>query len=377
MAQPPDEKSYVEIPFIEQLKGLDWQHLEGDIDVPYLTERESFRDVLLINRLKSALKAINLDEHGKSWLDDERVSQIVSSLERISAPKIMEANKAAFDLLVNGVPVAGDRKTAGGRDRTAKVIDFENPERNDFLAINQFRVDVPGGKTFIAPDIVLFVNGIPIVVVECKSPKITNPMEEGINQFLRYSNQRPEVEEDEGCERLLYYNQFMVSTFRQEARAATVGADYDHYMAWKDTSPVPTSEVAIALGKKKLNSQEMLVAGMLRKDHLLDIIRNFILFDQVGGREVKLVCRYQQFRAVHKAIYRLRTGKTRAQTGDMDERGGIIWHTQGSGKSLTMVFLVRKMRTLEDLKRFKVVAVTDRIQLEGQLKGSAALTGEV
>lgn len=178
MAQHPDEKSYVEIPFIEQLKGLDWQHLEGDIDVPYLTERDSFRDVLLTNRLKTALEAINLDEHGKQWLDDERVSQIVSSLERISAPKLMEASKAVFDLLVNGLPIAGNRKTAGGRDRTARVIDFENPERNDFLAINQFRVDVLGGKTFMAPDIVLFVNGIPIVVVECKSPKITNPMEE-------------------------------------------------------------------------------------------------------------------------------------------------------------------------------------------------------
>ncbi|MEJ2726682.1 MAG: DEAD/DEAH box helicase family protein, partial [Deltaproteobacteria bacterium] len=87
-------------------------------------------------------------------------------------------------------------------------------------------------------------------------------------------------------------------------------------------------------------------------------------------------CRYQQFRAAHRAIYRLRTGKTREETGDIDQRGGIIWHTQGSGKSLTMVFLIRKMRTLEDLKSYKVVVITDRISLEGQLKGSAALTGE-
>ena len=115
---------------------------------------------------------------------------------------------------------------------------------------------------------------------------------------------------------------------------------------------------------------------MLKRKHLLDIIRNFILFDQVEGRQVKLLCRYQQFRAVHKAIHRLRTGKTRREHGDLDQRGGIIWHTQGSGKSFTMVFLVRKMRTLPDLKSFKVVAVTDRINLEGQLKGTTALTGE-
>ena len=376
MAQLPDEKTYVEIPFIEQLKGLRWEHLEGDIDVPYLTERESFRDVLLIGRLKASLKKINLDDEGNSWLNDERISQIVSSLERISAPKLMEANRAAFDLIEGGVSVGGDANDDGGREKTAKIIDFDNPDRNDFLVINQFRVDVPGGKSFITPDTVLFVNGIPLVVVECKSPNLTNPMEEGINQLLRYSNQRQDVEEEEGCERLFYYNQLMVSSFRQEARVATVGAGYDHYMEWKDTSPIPTAEVAKTLGKKHLNSQEILIAGMLRKEHLLDILRNFILFDQVEGRQVKLICRYQQFRAAHKAILRIRTGKTRAETGDTDERGGIIWHTQGSGKSLTMVFLVRKMRTLPDLKSFKVVIVTDRVNLEGQLKGSATLTGE-
>ena len=262
MTQTPDEKTYVEIPFIEQLKAMGWEHLEGDIDVPYLTERESFRDVLLTDRLRKAVKRINLDDNGNPWLDDDRANQVVSALERISAPKLMEANKKAFDLIVQGVEVEGDPALHGGKEKTVAIIDFDHPEKNDFLAINQFRVDVPGGKTFIAPDIVLFVNGIPLVVVECKSPKISNPMEEGINQLLRYSNQRPDVEEDEGCERLFYYNQFLVGTFRQEARSATVGAGYEHYMEWKDTSPVPMSEVAKRLSKERLNSQEVLVAGM-------------------------------------------------------------------------------------------------------------------
>jgi len=155
-----------------------------------------------------------------------------------------------------------------------------------------------------------------------------------------------------------------------------VGAGYEHYMEWKDTSPYPMSEVAKELGKDKLTSQEILITGMLGNQNLLDIIRNFILFDQIEGRQVKLMCRYQQFRAVHKSIFRLSTGKTRKEHGDTDQRSGIIWHTQGSGKSFSMVFLVRKMRTLPDLKSFKVVMVTDRINLEGQLKGTAALTGE-
>ncbi len=191
MAQSPDEKTYVEIPFIEQLKAMGWEHIEGDIDVPYLTERDSFRDVLLADRLRKSVKRINLDDNGNPWLDDDRVNQVVSALKRIDAPKLMEANKKAFNLIVHGVEVEGDPVLRGGKEKTVALIDFDHPEKNDFLVINQFRGDVPGGKTFISPDILLFVNGIPLVVVECKSPKISNPMEEGINQLLRYSNQSP------------------------------------------------------------------------------------------------------------------------------------------------------------------------------------------
>jgi type I restriction enzyme R subunit len=372
----PDEKTYVEIPFIAQLRRLDWQHLEGDIDVPYLTERETFRDVLLKGRLAQALKAINLTDDGNTWLDDQRINQVINKLERISSPKLMEANKEFYELLLGGVETEGDPVLHGGKDKTICLIDFDHPERNDFVVVNQFRVDLPGGKSFIAPDLVLFVNGIPLVVAECKSPKLSSPMEEGINQLLRYSNQRPEVDEDEGCERLFYFNQFLISTYRQEARVATVGAGYENYLEWKDTSPLPMSIVAEQMGKKDLNSQEILIAGMLRKEHLLEIVRNFVIFDEKEGKREKIICRYQQFRAVHGAVHRLQTGQTKKEHGDTDQRGGIIWHTQGSGKSLTMVFLVRKMRTLATLKNFKIVIVTDRIQLEGQLKESAALAGE-
>lgn len=114
-----------------------------------------------------------------------------------------------------------------------------------------------------------------------------------------------------------------------------------------------------------LHSQQMLVAGMLRPAYLLDLMRNFTVFQQMDGKTRKVVARYQQFRAVHKAVARLQTGRTRPQGAARDERGGIIWHTQGSGKSLSMVFLVRKMRMMPDLHRFKVVLVTDRTDLEG------------
>ena len=378
MASRPSECTRVELPFIEQLKKMGWQHVEGDIDVPGLspTGRQSFREVLLVDRLKAALRRINLNEQGREWLDESRLNRMISALERLGSVKLMEANRAAHELLLRGIPVEPEN---GSRDVTARFIDFEHLERNDFLAVNQFRVDPPGaqgGRDFIVPDIVLFVNGIPLVVVECKAPDITNPMEEAIDQLLRYSNQREHVETDEGAERLFYYNLFMVGTHFYQARAGTVGAGFDDFLEWKDTAPVPMDKVRAELGKDTLSSQEKLVAGMLRPAHLLDILRNFTVFTQVSGKTRKVVTRYQQFRAVHRAIARLQTGKTRREHGDTDQRGGIIWHTQGSGKSLTMVFLVRKMRTLPKLRRFKVVMVTDRTDLEEQLSDTATLSDE-
>jgi type I restriction enzyme R subunit len=374
----PNELSEVENRFIEQLRLMDWEHLKGDIDVPYLTERESFRDVLLLGRLRKAIKEINVNEAGEPWLDDSRLTHAIDDLQRLGEHKLLEANQVATNLLLSGTTVEGSPDMDGGRDQVVRFIDFENPARNDFLAINQFRIDRPGERGFITPDVVLFVNGIPVVVIECKSPAATNPMEEGITQLLRYSNQRDwlEEEEDEGAERLFHYNQLLVSTYFYEARVAAICAGYEHYLEWKDTCPVPSADVAVELGVDKLHSQQLLVAGMLRPETLLDVVRNFILFDYSEGRTIKIVPRYQQYRAVHRALDRLNTGTSRAQGAEHDGRGGVIWHTQGSGKSLTMVFLVRKMRTLPSLRRFKVVMVTDRIDLEKQLSGTATLTGE-
>ncbi|HUX86079.1 MAG TPA: type I restriction endonuclease [Chloroflexota bacterium] len=333
--------------------------------------------MLLLDRLRAALLRINPDPAGQPWLDDARLNQAVAALERLGGgTRLIEANRAAFALLLDGTAVDGVPERDGGRAQTVHFIDFERPENNDFLVMNQFRVDVPGRPSYIVPDLVLFVNGIPLVVVECKSPAATNPMEEGITQLLRYSNQRDWVDANEGSERLFYYNQLVVSTFGYGARVGTVGASYEHFLEWKDTSPVPLGQAAAELGVDTLSSQQLLIAGMLRKEHLLDLIRNFTVFSQVDGHTVKLVAHYQQFRAVHLAIGRLQTGQTRLADGDHDRRGGIIWHTQGSGKSLTMVFLVRKMRTLSDLRRFKVVVITDRIDLEDQLSATATLTGE-
>ena len=376
----PNEYTEVEYPMLAQLAGMGWQHVRGDLDYPAATEREHFRETVLRPRLRAAIRKLNLDPQGKEYLDELTIERAMRELERTESQGLLDRNRELTEKLVRGVKVAYAEKPAWSRDDEVRirVFDFENPEQNDFLAMNQFRVEFVGRQGFVIPDIVLFVNGIPLVVVECKSPAIIEPMNEGINQLLRYSNQREDVPEEEGVPHLFHFNQLMVSTWYYEARAAAVGAQYEFYQEWKDTFPVPLEQVAAELGKEvgQLKSQEMLTAGMLRPAHLLDILRNFVLYGEDNGKQVKIVPRYQQFRAAHKIVQRLKSGKTRIESGDVDERGGVVGHTQGSGKSITMVYVVRKMRTTEGLHDFKIVLVTDRTQLEKQLRETMALSGQ-
>ncbi|MBL9027441.1 MAG: type I restriction endonuclease subunit R [Myxococcales bacterium] len=374
------EFTEVEQPFLDQLVSMGWKLVTGSVDHPSVTGRESFREVLIKDDLAKALRRINLRD-GKQWLDETRVSQAIGALERIAHARLMEANQAATKLLLEGVKVEGLPGWDSGRQQSVQFIDWEHPDRNTFTAVSQFKVDCPGGmsKGSIRPDITLFVNGIPVVVVECKSPGISEPLASAIDQLRRYHNARKdagEVDDAEGAEKLFHTNQFVVATSFDEARVGTIGAEAVHYLEWKDTAPVSLAEVQRDLGRASLSSQQKLIAGMLRPAHLLDLIRHFTIFQQVSGRTVKVVARYQQFRAVHAAIERLRTGKTRKQDGEHDRRGGIVWHTQGSGKSLTMVFLVRKLRSVAALRRFKVVVITDRIELQDQLSETAGLIGE-
>jgi hypothetical protein len=212
------------------------------------------------------------------------------------------------------------------------------------------------GAPCIVPDIVLFLNGLPVAVIECKSPKVKDAIPEAINQLLRYSEQRGA--KGEGSAPLFYYNQIVIATCRQEAKFGTITTYGEKYFyRWAD--PYPRTVDDLAHGGSSPNDQQRLVAGMLDRDNLLDLIRTFTLFSTNNkGETIKIVRRYQQFRAVKLAVKRLLTGQ------NPRERSGIIWHTQGSGKSLTMMFMVREMYRHARLSHWKVVFVTDRTQLE-------------
>jgi type I restriction enzyme, R subunit len=400
------EYDFCELPTIRQLTamaqlpgGLGWTHVEANPQATTPEHRDSYHDVLLTHRLRQHLRAINLDANGQPWLDDRRLTQAINQLERLGPGKLMEKNEAATQLLLDGLFVDGlDNKRI-----KINLIDFDHPERNDFLAISQFRIDPPGikgPKGSLRPDLILFINGIPIVVIECKDAG-ADKLNQGIQDLLVYSNQRNSTI-PEGVERLFHYNQLMISCTPGRAVIGTVGSQPKHYLEWRDTTPFPPEDIAALLGlspttsetstdeddrddeqkaddrktKAGLNRRQQLIAGTLHPLTLLDILRHYILFTTKHNQRIKIVPRYLQYRGVSKAIHRLLTGQTKAQHGTIDQRGGILWHYQGSGKSFDMVFILRKLRTDPALQRFKVVIVTDRTDLEDQLSGTAVLSGQ-
>ena len=330
-----DEYSHVEKPFIEQLKGLGWntgknQVLELEMQqTPEQSYRTSFSEVVLQPKLRQALISIN------PFLTDGQVDEVVRKITTFQKNSLIENNQQVLTYLLENTTVSTNEQT-GELSPTVRFIDFENIENNVFTAISQFKVKVTGTDHHIIPDLVLFVNGLPIVVVEAKSSKVKEPIAEAIDQLMRYSEQRGDT--GEGNKELFFYNQFIITTCRTEAKFGTITTGIEkHFYRWTD--PYPKSLNDLEHGASSPNDQQRLVAGMLDLRNLLDIIQVFTVFQiDDKGKKIKVVGRYQQFRAVKIATKRLIEGKNPL------DRGGIIWHTQGSGKSLTMMFMVREMR---------------------------------
>ena len=341
-----DERQLVEAPALEQLKGLGWLHIDGTTLVPEKSNhRSSLKDVVLTPNLEQAIQRIN------PWISVDNLRKVIREVTLIQTSTLMESNKWFWERLTQYFSVDQDLGS-GRRGQTLKLIDFDQPENNEFLCVDQFKIQGP--SQHIIPDILLFVNGLPLGVIECKAPFVTDPMAEGINQLRRYANLR-NPSDTEGCEKLFHYNQVMISTFRDGARVGTISSSVEHYLEWKDPYPSKKED----LGEP--NSQQLLIQGLLKPQNFLDIIQNFTIYETSSGRTIKKVARYQQFRAVQKTIERLRA------PGDRKSKGGVIWHTQGSGKSLTMVFLTQKIRRDPLLRDYKLVFLTDRTQLDGQL----------
>lgn len=236
------------------------------------------------------------------------------------------------------------------------------------MVTRQLRVQ--GTKKNIRPDLVLFVNGVPLVLIECKSPTLGEIWKlEALDQFSRYQEMEDRYREL-GAPKLFQTLQILVATCGQAAVYGTVLTPHRFYVEWKEPYPQTLDKLAKAVGRAP-NAQEVLFEGMLAPANLLDLVRNFIVFerDEKSGKTIRKLCRYQQFGAVNKALLRARTAKT--PTG----RGGVVWHTQGSGKSLTMLWLALKLRRDPLHENPTLVIVTDRKDLDEQISKTFVACG--
>jgi len=365
------EYTEVEQPFLSQLKTLGWTIIdqgEGIPQAPDKSHRQTFRQWLLPEIFIQAVSAINQTADGQSWLTSKQLNDLQEQILRQPKKTLLEANEAIQKLLFKAQ--VDTNEITGEQDPVVKLIDFAYPEKNQFHAINQFRIDTPGcQKQFIIPDIVLFINGIPLIVVECKKGSATcaNPMAEAFEQLQRYMNQRPATLKaglKEGETKLFHSSLMVIRSSGTKADYGTITSGVEHFFPWKTQYPNDDSTA------EGMSQQQQLIQGMLNKPNLLSILRTSSVFmDTDSGPRIKVVCRYQQFRACHKIIQRLRDGSSAA------EKSGVVWHTQGSGKSLTMVFVARMLRASKDLNDYKIVLINDRTDLEDQLAETATLIG--
>ncbi|QKG51832.1 type I restriction endonuclease subunit R [Hymenobacter sp. BRD67] len=370
-----DERNHVELPLLAQLESLGYTVIDTSVsggDDLTATGRADFGQTYLPAVLRASIQRLN------PWLQPDQLAGVIAELLSFPASSLVRTNQLAHERLLKGLTVAENRQT-GERTPVVRLLDFtgihefRTPPGNDYHAVCQFKVRVPGDPTgkLMRPDVVLFVNGLPLVVIEAKSPKINDPLTEAITQLTRYTNQGEY--QGLGNPALFYFNQVTVATWRTGAVFGTITTTTrKHFYKWSDPHPAALAQVwrADPASSSTPNDQERLTHGLLTPAHLLSLLASFTVFQTTDeGHLVKVVGRHQQFRAVHKAVARLRQGATPRQ------RGGLVWHTQGSGKSLTMMFLVREMFRHHDLQDYKIVFVTDRTQLEGQLHETSQVLG--
>jgi type I restriction enzyme R subunit len=348
---------------LETLKDEhDYKILYGpDISEGEQKERE-YTEVILQDRLKKAVDVINED------IPADAREEAVKKVMRTSSVSLMDNNKAFHRMLTEGVDVKFN--VGEGKSRTDKVwlIDFANPEGNEFLAINQFTVIENHNNK--RPDIVLFINGLPLVVIELKNPVDENAdVKAAFNQFQTYKQLIPS---------LFSYSAFLIASDGWFAKVGMITSDYSRFMEWK------TSDGETIVDAKIEPELEPMIKGLLDKKTLLDVIRHFIVFEESKEKTLKKIAAYHQYYAVNKAIES--TVRATAQTAPMikenpenygfpsvrdqapgDKRAGVIWHTQGSGKSLSMVFYAGKLVLTEAMNNPTIVVLTDRNDLDQQL----------
>jgi type I restriction enzyme R subunit len=304
--------------------------------------RTSYEEVVLEGRLRLALERLNPGLPGEALDEACRKVLQVPHLH----PSTVASNHAFHRYLTGGVPV--EYRDSGGslRNGLVRLVDYDSPERNEFWAVNQFTVT--DGRRNRRPDVVLFVNGLPLVLVELKNPADEDAtIRKAFRQIQTYKEEIPAI---------FAYNEIVIISDGVEARAGSFTAGWERMTPWRTIE-------GETLAPASLPAAQVLVLGMCEPGRLLDLLRCFIVFEQDGGALAKKVAAYHQFHAVNAAV----AATLEAASPQGDQRCGVVWHTQGSGKSLTMVFFAGKIVQHPAMRNPTLVVITDRNDLDDQL----------
>lgn len=383
--------SYIEdhisqIPALQLLMKMGYKYLSPDEVFELRGQRTG--NVILEPILRKQLDEINdIEYKDKSFkFSDANISLAINELKDLPVQDgYISANESFYDLITLGKSleqnVLGDKKSF-----TFNFIDWKNPEKNSYHVTEEFSVARSGRNDHYRPDIVIFINGIPMLVIECKSPGIKKPLEEAVSQHMR--NQQ-----EDGIRDLYLYSNILMSLAVNQASYATTGSSKEFWNVWKEifrtkeeglkyadtlkllkNTPLPEDERTMIFKQRFYNvlkhfntleqeeilvtEQDKLLFSICRKDRLLDIILNYIVYDD----GVKKISRYQQYFAIKETLKKISIKDNKGK-----RTGGVIWHTQGSGKSLTMVMLAQLIAADKSVKNHKIILVTDRIDLDDQI----------
>ncbi|MFQ3575372.1 MAG: type I restriction endonuclease subunit R [Cytophagales bacterium] len=347
----PITENIIEQSAIEILQSQGWEYANGKEISPegLFCERENFSQIVLLNRLRTAISKIN----PTIPLDAQEAA--IQKVLRIASPDLLHNNEEFHRLLVEKVKIPY-QENAYERSHEVALIDFEHPANNQFLVVNQYTIIENNQNK--RPDILLFVNGLPLVVIELKNAASENAnIKSAYQQIQTYKAIIPS---------LFTYNAICILSDGLECKAGSVSADLSRYMTWKTADGIKEA----SRFKPQL---ETLLKGMLQPATLLDLVRNFIVFEKskkedaktglIQIQTVKKLAAYHQYYAVNKAVQ----STINASGENGDKRGGVVWHTQGSGKSLSMVFYAGKLITSPEMRNPTIVVITDRNDLDDQL----------
>lgn len=340
-----NEMSTSQRPAIEVLQKLGYKYISEE-------ENKKLRnyiltDVILKDTLAKKLNEINSYEYkGEKYkFSASTIGQAIKDLNEDLVTGLISTNEKIYDLLTLGKSYQENMIDGTKRSFDIKYIDFEHPENNDFYVTEEFTVLRMNGKDYARPDIVLFVNGIPLAVIECKDASV--PIIQAISQNIR--NQKPDY-----IPQLFKFIQIVIAANKNETKYATCGTPDKFWSTWNEQYVEKQNELLdkTVIGRQ-VTKQDRDINSLFEKERFLELIKDFIIFE--AG--TKKICRYQQYFAVKAMLERIKH----------DKKGGVVWHTQGSGKSITMVYITKKLMEDKEIQNPQVVIVTDRVDLDKQI----------